>query len=501
MSEYAAPSVTEDSDEGITLANRLLAALELEGKPAVVISFGTPYLLSVVPDAPVYLLAWGGAESLQRAAADALLGREPVTGRLPISLPPLYALGEGLRRGGGRGEPTPRSVDETAEVSPASVGMDAARLERVDRLIERAIQDSVTPGAALAVGRRGHLVRLRGYGRLDWSLASGAVTDSSLYDLASLTKVIGTTTAIMELVETGRLTLTDRIGDYLPEWSEGWKADVRVEDLLLHRGGLPPFRPFWRELKGRRAYRDAIAALPPDYAVGERTVYSDIGLITLQFIIETVTGRPLDEVLAASVFEPLGMRETGFNPSPDLISRIAPTEVDTVFRHRHVRGEVHDENAFALDGVAGHAGLFSSVRDLARFGGWILAAAREGRGIENAPPASLPAGLPTPSTVAAFTRRVSDASSRALGWDTPSGRSSSGRFFTSTSFGHTGFTGTSIWVDPQRDVFVVLLTNRVDPTRAERGHIPLRRAVHDAIATSIRDMPVVPREPDGGGGR
>jgi len=501
LSEYAAPSVTEEPDAGVAMLNRLLATLELHRKPAVLVSFGTPYLLTVVPDPLTYLLAWGGAGVMQRAAADALLGRERLTGRLPISLPPLYALGEGLGRDAREVREIPRRVAEAREVSPGSVGMDAAALDRVDRLLEGAIRDSVTPGAALAVGRAGRLVRLRGYGRLDWDAASSPVTDSSLYDLASLTKVVGTTTAIMGLVDAGRLSLADRIGDYLPEWADGWKAEVRVEDLLLHRGGLPPFRPFWRDLEGRSAYRDAIAALPREYEVGARTVYSDIGLITLQFVIETVTGRPLDEVLAASVFGPLEMDETGFNPPSALLSRIAPTEVDTVFRHRHLRGEVHDENAFALGGVAGHAGLFSSARDLSRFAGWILAAAREGRGIEVAPEGALPAQLPAPATVAAFTRRATEGSSRALGWDTPSDRSSAGRFFTATAFGHTGFTGTSIWVDPARDVFVVLLTNRVDPTRAERGHIPLRRAVHDAVAASIRDIAVTPREPTGGGGR
>ena len=326
------------------------------------------------------------------------------------------------------------------------------------------------------------------------------MTDRTLYDLASLTKVVATTTALMRLEESGQIGLDDSVGDYLPEWAYGWRADVTLRHLLLHRAGLPPFRPFWRDLRGREAYRAAIAELEPEHPIGARTVYSDIGLITLQFVIEAVTGESLDGFVARSVFEPLGMSRTMYNPPASLHGEVAPTEVDTVFRKRPVLGEVHDENAFALGGVAGHAGLFSTAGDLARFAGWIARAAREGRGLpvdEGGGAASDPsvaALLPSPATVARFTARADDASSRALGWDTPSGRSSSGRFFATSSFGHTGFTGTSIWVDTERDLFVVLLTNRVNPTRAERGHIPLRRAVHDAAATSIRDRPIEPRD-------
>ena len=226
--------------------------------------------------------------------------------------------------------------------------------------------------------------------------------------------------------------------------------------------------------------------------------------MTLGFLIEEIAGQPLDYYLDESVFRPLRMTETWFEPPRSLYGRTAPTEVDTVYRHRHVHGEVHDENAHALEGVAGHAGLFSSARDLSKFAAWILAAAREGRGLAAAdrpPPGpytrSFSARLdsPSPEVVARFTARAAPASSRALGWDTPSGRSSAGDYFGEDAFGHTGFTGTSFWVDPELDLFVVLLTNRVNPTRDNRKHIALRRAVHDAVATSIRDQAVRPREP------
>ncbi|MFV1987137.1 MAG: glycoside hydrolase family 3 N-terminal domain-containing protein [Gemmatimonadota bacterium] len=491
LSVHATPSPPEE-DSGPHPLDDLVNAIALAGTPAMLVSFASPYLLETVRDPATYLVAWGAAPAAQRAAADAVLGRVEVVGRLPISLPPLHRVGEGLRRSGPRAD-SAAGRGRDVEVAPGEVGMDAVALGRVDRIIARAIADSVMPGAALVVGRHGRIVRQRGYGHLDWGAGSASVTDSSLYDLASLTKVIATTTAVMTLVDRGRVSLDDPVGRYLDEWSEGWRADVTLRDLMLHRGGLPPFRPFWRELEGRAQYRDAIAMLAQEYEIGSRTVYSDIGMITLQFVIEEVAGSTLDAFAEETIFGPLGMVSTGFNPPRRAWPSVAPTELDTVFRNRHLRGEVHDENAFALGGVAGHAGLFSNARDLARFGAWISAAARTGRGFDSGGD-DAPDGLPSAATVADFTRRADETSSRATGWDTPSGRSSAGRFFGVGSFGHTGFTGTSIWVDPERDVFVVLLTNRVNPTRAMRGHIPLRRAVHDAVAIAIRDVPVELRD-------
>lgn len=493
LSAYVPPRSSAGSVDLSPDVIRFVEDLEERGRSPLILSFGSPYLLSALPDAGTYLLAWGGQEVAQRAAAGALLGDAPISGRLPISLPPYHALGEGLRRAVrqaapaiGKSDPEPVAANRAPEpVAPGreaadraeAVGMRPEGLERVDRILRAAIADSVTPGAALAIGRHGRLVRLRGYGRQDWDAGSPPVTDSTLYDLASLTKVVGTTTAIMQLVEAGRLELDAPVGRYLPEWGEGWKESVTVRDLLRHRAGLPPFRPFWRELTGREAYRRAIGELPPAYPPGEQTVYSDLGFITLGFVAERIAGEPLDVLLQRSLFGPLELRETRFAPPASIRERIAPTEIDTIFRHAHLRGVVHDENAYALGGVAGHAGLFSSARDLAVFAQRMLDAAR---GV------STP-HFPAPATVSAFVRRQDPASSRALGWDTPSERSSAGRFMTASAFGHTGFTGTSMWVDPELDLFVVLLTNRVNPTRDNRRHIPLRRALHDAVVTSIRD--------------
>jgi len=255
------------------------------------------------------------------------------------------------------------------EVDPGSVGMDAVALDALDARILASLADSVASGAALAVIRRGRLVRLRGYGRLDWDPSSPTVTPASIYDLASLTKVVGTTSAVMLLVQEGRLGMDDPVVRHLPDFARGdpRKAEITVRDLLLHRGGFPPFRTYYLEMSGAEAFREAVYDLPLDAAPGNATVYSDIGFKTLAWVVETVTGEALDRFLERRLFAPLGMTDTGFNPPPAEWDRIAPTEKDTEWRAYHIRGEVHDENAHAMGGVAGHAGLFSTAQDLAVF--------------------------------------------------------------------------------------------------------------------------------------
>jgi CubicO group peptidase (beta-lactamase class C family) len=384
--------------------------------------------------------------------------------------------------------------------------MSSERLAEIDAIIGSAIVAGATPGAAIAVGRRGRLVMLRGYGRLDWRDDFALVTDSTLYDLASLTKVIATTTLVMMLVDDGLLDLDAPLSRYLPEWrSDGDRGRVSVRNLLLHDSGLPAYSALYNELRGLDAYVRRIGSLTLQYEPGTATVYSDFGPILLAAIIERVSGRRFEELLEERLTRPLGMRETRFNPvgPPDwvavleaaaesddgaaaapraarsLLGRIAPTEIDTAFRRFHLHGRVHDENAYALGGIAGHAGLFSSVRDLARFAQMLLdGGVYDGRRYVQR------------ATVETFTRRQSGASSRALGWDTPTGLSSAGDYFSARSFGHTGFTGTSLWIDPERDLFVVLLTNRVNPTRANQLHVPLRRAVADAVQRAILDAPL-----------
>lgn len=530
-------------------------------RSTVVVSLGNPYLLSSFPDLGTYLVAWGSREVSQRAAARALVGEAAISGTLPISIPPLHARGDGLQRpavaevprlGGGadqllevgivRGErggiapaadpgkdPFTSSAAEARancearpelallkdacraaggtvvsplEVDPESVGMDPAGLAGLDSLLLAALVDSASPGLAIAVGRHGRLVRLRGYGRLDWAADAPPATPASIWDMASVTKVSTTTTAAMILAEAGRLELDAPVASYLPWWSAGdpRKEEVTVRQLLLHRGGLPPFIKFFESVEGREAFQDTIGGLALQYEPGDSTVYSDIGLMTVAFIVEEITGTGLEAFLAQRVWGPLGMQDTGFNPDPALLPRIAPTEVDDYFRFKHVHGAVHDENAYAMGGVAGHAGLFSSARDLAVFAQALLGGGSvspctgdPGTGIPCSAPRPGPVRIAAPTSVELFTRRHDETASRALGWDTPGAGSSSGDYLSERAFGHTGFTGTSIWVDPELDLFVVLLTSRTNPTRENGKHVPLRRAAHDAVARAVTDHPVVKR--------
>jgi beta-N-acetylhexosaminidase len=468
-------------------AQRLGALLRAASRRMMVVSFGDPYGPASLPGSDTYLLAWQPrGDAAQRAAANAIAGRASIPGRLPIALPPA-PVASGLDR------PALHYALELAQ--PEDVGMDATLLTVVDSIISAHIDNGATPGAALAVGRGGRLVRLNGYGTIDRRPGFPAVTDSTLFDMASITKVMATTTAVMMLVDDGVLSLDDPVRKHLPEWrgSEA-KQNVTLRNLLLHNAGLAAYGPLWRELRGRDQYRARITAMSLEYEPGTRTVYSDFGFILLALIAEQASGRPLDVFLRDRLFGPLGMRDTGFNPlqwpygmmtlaaepvrtpPAPLMPRIAPTEIDTVFRMRHMRGQVHDENAFALGGVAGHAGLFSSARDMAVFAQLLLNRGFYGgrRYID-------------PATVDLFTRRAAPGSSRALGWDTPAGMSSSGSLFSAASFGHTGFTGTSIWIDTEQDVFVVLLTNRVNPTRDNQRHAAMRREVADAVQRAITD--------------
>lgn len=381
---------------------------------------------------------------------------------------------------------------------PSDVGMDARLNQVLDSIVRVGIGEGAAPGAALAVGRHGRLVHMRGYGRIDTAAAAPAVTDSTLFDMASLTKVVATTTAAMILEEDGLLDLDRPVRDFLPELDAPEKASITVRMLLTHSGGFISGAPLWRDAPGRAEFLRSMNERPLAYTPGDSTIYSDWDLIMTGWIIEEITGQPLDVFLEERVWGPLGMRDTGFNPLAEaavaagehctvthraghpLLARIAATEQDTVYRHRPIHGIVHDENACALGGVAGHAGLFSSARDLAVFAQMMLNGGHY-NGVR----------ILDHNTVARWTARQNRGSSRALGWDTPSPRASAGRYFSPRSFGHTGFTGTSIWMDPERGLFVILLTNRVNPTRQNFRHEPLRRDIADTVQRAVLDAPVV----------
>ncbi len=347
--------------------------------------------------------------------------------------------------------------------------------------------DSAFPGAVIAVGQRDSVVLLTAVGHYGAD-DSRPVTTETIYDLASLTKVIGLTTAAMMLVDSGKLDVDAPVQRYVPAFKGTDKEKVTIRHLLTHSSGMPAWRPLFRESSSREealALVDTTALLRQP---GDTFVYSDLGAIVLTQAVEAITGQRIDQFLAARVFGRLGMTSTRYLPPPTWRSRIAPTENDTAFRHRLLRGEVHDENSGRLGGVSGHAGLFSSAGDLAVFARWLLDARQDRLTPGRRPGVSLPQ-LPS-RIVLEFTRRqnIPPGSSRALGWDTPSENSSAGTKMGPNAFGHTGFTGTSIWMDPDRDLFIILLTNRVNPTRANTKILQVRRRVADLVNDALTPL-------------
>lgn len=376
---------------------------------------------------------------------------------------------------------TPVPVNRPLSIAePESVGFDAARLDQVRQYLASQV-DSAYPGAVVAVGRHGHVALLAAVGHYGAD-DSRPVDPETVYDLASLTKVIGLTTACMILVQEGKLDLDAPVQRYLPEFLGAQKNAVTIRHLLTHSAGLAADLPLFDSTRSRGAALVMVDTAPLLSAPGTQYVYSDLSAIVLMQVVERITGQSLDAYLETRVFGPLHMTATRYNPPRAWLNHIAPTELDTMFRHRLLRGEVHDESAARLDGVSGNAGLFSDAPDLARFATWLL-----GTVVNNSrPPAP---ALVRPDVVAMFVKRqgIPPGSTRALGWDTASdsGYSSAGSKLSRRSFGHTGYTGTSIWMDPDNDLFIVLLTNRVNPTRANTKILQVRAIVADLVANAL----------------
>jgi CubicO group peptidase (beta-lactamase class C family) len=352
------------------------------------------------------------------------------------------------------------------------------RLTDARRVLDSAIDAGAAPGAVLAVSVHGerdiYATGVIGVGE------TAKPTGQTLYDMASLTKVIALTTLSMMAVNDHRLDLDLPVVHYLPEFAngKGAKDKVTVRDLLLHDSGLPADRPLYLQTSDRESAIALTLRTDLDTLPGTRMLYSDLGAITLTAIIEKLYHTRIDKLFADRVAGPLGLKRMMYLPPKALLPEIAPTE-DDPWRKRLIRGEVHDENASRMDGVSGHAGLFSDAEDLLRFGEWALAGAR-GEKVKGK--------LQPPEEFATWTIRQNHpvGSSRGIGWDTPSGPlSSAGTIMSAHSFGHTGFTGTSIWVDVDRDIVVVLLTNRVNPVRTTPAFGMIRSVVADAVLRGI----------------
>jgi len=363
--------------------------------------------------------------------------------------------------------PSPSHSD--AAVSPAHVA--AARLAAIDHVVELGLEASGFAGMSVIVGRRDTLLWRRGYGGLTWGDGASRVsTDHTIYDLASITKVVATTSAVMVLYDRGKLRLDDRASRYLPELRTGSKRYITIRQLLEHRSGFPAGRDLSRA-RNKGEARRMVLATPLSYAPGTRQIYSDLGADVLGFVVEAIAGEPLDTFARRNVFAPLGMKSTMFRPGAKLRSRTAPTE-RLSSRGRPLRGEVHDPAAYAMGGVAGHAGLFGTAGDLAIFARTMLGGGSY-HGVR----------VFSDSAVALFTSR--SAGTRALGWDTCAGGASCGQHMGERAFGHTGFTGTSIWIDPERDLFVIVLTNRIHELPG--GRVPPGAVLAD-VRADIADI-------------
>jgi uncharacterized protein YbbC (DUF1343 family)/CubicO group peptidase (beta-lactamase class C family) len=366
--------------------------------------------------------------------------------------------------------------------APSAPAFDAKHMNRADQLIEEAVKAGQVPGAVLLVGRRGGVVYRKAYGNRAIQPAPEPMTEDTVFDLASLSKPVGCATSVMLLVERGRVQPGDRVAKYLPAFAANGKEHVTVEQLLLHRGGLIPDNSLDDYDKGPAESWKNINRLKPQSKPGTQFAYTDVGYMVLGELVRAVDGRPLDQFAKEEVFGPLGMVDTTYNPPAGLKPRCAPTEKRN---GAWMRGEVHDPRAYALGGVAGHAGVFGTADDLARYCRMILGGGEvDGRRILKK------------ETVDEMTRprgALPDGSgNRSYGFDVDTGYSSArgDRFEPGASFGHTGFTGTMFWMDPANDCFVILLTNSVHPDGRGRV-IELRKKVSTAAAEAMLGVRVL----------
>lgn len=436
--------------------------------PSALIAFGNPYVVRDLPNADAHVMAWSSNINQVRQTVPALFGASDVAGKLPINIPGMYDMGDGLEF----------NQSNIRYDSPESAGMSTEKLLELDMVMQEAIDDSVFPGGVIGVMRKGVMVWQQGYGYHDYD-KTRQVSNSDIYDLASLTKVVATTTSIMKLVDDGRIDVQDKVAKYIPEFDTDEKREITIEQLLIHTSGLPAFQVYVDELKTREEIVDAVRNEPLINKPGEEYVYSDLGFILLAEIVEEVSGLRVDRYVRNNFYYPMGMKSSFFNPKNVgrwISNRIPPTEIDTTYRNGLVQAEVHDERAWFMDGVAGHAGLFSSADDLAKLAFLFLNNGHFG-GVDYL----------SSETIKYFTERRSPINQRAYGFDRKSeGFSTAGQLTGPNSFGHTGFTGTSFWIDPDEEIAIILLTNRVHPSRTYGSTISRVRArIADTVMEAI----------------
>ena len=344
-------------------------------------------------------------------------------------------------------EPPPK----LPKVPPAEAGMDSQRLAHIDQVVAEGLAKRQMPGCVVAVGHRGKIVWLKAYGHKQVKPAKVPMTVDTVFDMASITKPVATATSIMALVEQGQLRIAERVSAYVPEFAAEGKKDITLFQLLTHQGGLIPDNSLKDYQDGPRRSMERIYALKLVAKPGEKFIYTDVGFIMLADLVHKITGKNVHEFSQQQIFRPLGMADTGYKPGLAQRKRAAPTERRD---GEWMQGEVHDPRAYLLGGIAGHAGLFSTAEDLAVYAQMMLGGGQyAGVRILNSRTVDV---MTAPQAVS--------SGKRGLGWDKRTGYSSNrGELFTDRAFGHGGFTGTSLWMDPGLNLFVIFLSNRLHP--------------------------------------
>lgn len=357
---------------------------------------------------------------------------------------------------------------------PHAFGNQDQQFHRAFTILQSGIAQRAFPGASVAITHQGKLIALKGLGHFTYAADSPAVSAETIYDIASVTKVVATTTACMILHDRGQFNLEYPLIDFLPRFASGdpRRNQITLRMLLAHSSGLPAYIKLFQTAHTKAELLNQALAVPLAADPGTHAEYSDIGFILLGEVIQKLSSHLLGQFCQIEIFAKLGLNHTVFNPPADWKPFIPPTEDDRTFRHRLIQGEVNDENASVMGGVAGHAGCFATALNVSEFAHCLL--------LGGTP-------LVKSSTLEIFTRReaLPAGTSRALGWDTPSQPSQSGKYFSPRAYGHLGYTGTSLWIDPDRHLSVTLLTNRTWPDRSAQAIKQIRPAFHDAVVEAL----------------
>ena len=444
--------------------DRLLRKLNQNSIPFVLASFGSPYLINY-SHIPTYICGYGYGSVTMKAMANAIWGRIKINGKLPVKLDETLIYGTGLKR-----EKRKSGFSENLNID----------FENLENIIQNLINNKVFPSAQLFVAKDHDILLNKGYGSFTYDIQSQTVNKNSIYDIASLTKIVSTTPLVMKLISQKKISLNHKVKQFFPNFEGTYKDQITIKDLLTHTSGINSYYEYFMD-SPVKSYNEIINDIISQELISipnKEVNYSDLGFLLLGGIINEVQKLSLNELTQRYIINPLDMKNTLFNPPEQLIKDIVPTEVDSRFRGKLIQGIVHDENAYIIGGISTHAGLFSTAEDIGKYTQMLLNGGTW-----------LGERLFEKSIIDEFTekQKLIHNSDRAIGFDTPSqnGQSSAGDYFSENSFGHLGFTGTSVWADKDKNILIVLLTNRVYPSRKNKAIYQARRKIYNTIMQTI----------------